>query len=149
MEFIMSTDPQAARRRVFIVEDEVLLALDLEMIAEEVGFTVAGQAARKSDAIEGIGGSNPDLCLVDLHLLDGPTGVDVAKYAVENTNAMVVFVTANRAALPDDLCGAYGVIAKPYTVTGMRDALQHLLAILNAEIDDQVAAPVELRAASA
>lgn len=145
----MTTDPHATRRRVFIVEDEVLLALDLEMIAEEVGFSVAGQAARKSDAIQGIENSRPDLCLVDLHLLDGPTGVDVAKFAAENTDAMVVFVTANRAALPDDLCGAYGVIAKPYTVTGMRDALQHLLGVLNADVDAHVAAPVELKAASA
>lgn len=145
----MTIDPERTRRRVFIVEDEVLLALDLEMIAEEAGFAVAGQAARKADAIEGIGSSNPDLCLVDLHLLDGPTGVDVARYAVDNTDALVVFVTANRAALPDDLCGAYGVIAKPYTVTGMRDALHHLLAVLNAEVDDEISAPVELRAASA
>lgn len=145
----MTIDPHGTRRRVFIVEDEVLLALDLEMIAEEVGFAVAGQAARKSEAIDGIRAESPDLCLVDLHLLDGPTGVDVAKFAVDSTDALVVFVTANRAALPDDLGGAYGVIAKPYTVTGMRDALRHLLDVLNADVDEDVAAPVELKAASA
>lgn len=134
-------------RRIVIIEDEVLLAMDLEMIAEEVGFEIAGQAGRKADAIAAIHAAQPDLCLVDVHLLDGPTGVDVARFAVENTDALVVFVTANQAALPGDLAGAYGVIAKPYTVAGMQDALAHLLGIINDEIDRVGATPSELRAA--
>lgn len=140
-------ETQGGKRRIFIVEDEVLLALDLEMIAEEVGFEVAGQAGRKADAIAGIDESRPDLCLVDVHLLDGPTGVDVARHAVENSNALVVFVTANRTALPEGLVGAYATVAKPYTVSGMRDALAHLLDMLNSRVDSTRKMPPELRAA--
>jgi response regulator of citrate/malate metabolism len=138
---------ESGKRRIFIVEDEVLLALDLETIAEEVGFEIAGQAGRKSDAIVGIDKTRPDLCLVDVHLLDGPTGVDVARHAVENSNALVVFVTANRAALPADLVGAYGTVAKPYTVSGMRDALTHLLDVLDRPSDRKKEIPAELRIA--
>ncbi|WP_099866764.1 response regulator [Pararhizobium haloflavum] len=137
----------SVKRSIVIVEDEVLLALDLEMIAEEVGYSVIGQAAKKSEAIATIDKGRPDLCLIDVHLLDGPTGVDVARHAVENTDALVVFVTANRAALPDDLAGAYGVIAKPYTVSGMREALAHLMKIINQEVDRADQTPIELRAA--
>lgn len=137
---------EGVRRRIAIIEDEVLLALDLEMIAEEVGFEVVAQAGRRDEAILAIDRTSPDLCLVDVHLLDGPTGVDVARHAVENGNTLVVFVTANRAALPDDLVGAYGSIAKPYTVSGMRDALIHLHALLNSELDNSAELPVELRA---
>jgi len=142
----MTTD-EGRQRKIVIIEDEVLLALDLEMMAEDVGFKVAGQAGKKAEAIAAIDKARPDLCLVDVHLLDGPTGVDVARYAVENTEALVVFVTANRAALPEDLAGAYGVIAKPYTDTGVRDALRHLLGVINREIDARGKTPVELRSA--
>jgi two-component system, response regulator PdtaR len=135
-------------RKIVIIEDEVLLALDLEMIAEDVGFTVAGQAGRKNEAIDVIQRSRPDLCLVDVHLLDGPTGVDVARFAVENTNALVVFVTANRAALPEDLVGAYGIISKPYTVSGVKDALRHLLDVINDNNDVDAVTPAELRVAA-
>jgi two-component system, response regulator PdtaR len=135
------------KHRIVIIEDEVLLALDLEMIAEDAGFRVVGQAGRMSDAIAVIDAQQPDLCLVDVHLLDGPTGIDVARHAVDNTDALVVFVTANRAALPDDLAGAYGVIAKPYTVTGMREALDHLLLVVNGAQEGSGTTPFELRQA--
>lgn len=138
-----------ANRKILIIEDEVLLAMDLEMIAEEVGLEVVGQAGRKRDAIRAIEEKQPDLCIVDLHLLDGPTGIDVARYAMQNSDALVVFVTANRAALPEDLAGAYGVIAKPYTVSGMHDALAHLLDVINRGSRDDQATPIELRAAAA
>lgn len=140
-------DQNSGKPRLVIVEDEVLLALDLEMIAEEAGFEVVGQAGRKAEAIDTIDRTRPDLCLVDVHLLDGPTGVDVARHAVDNSEALVVFVTANRAALPDDLAGAYGTIAKPYTVSGMREALVHLKGVLNSDAGRSDERPAELRVA--
>jgi two-component system, response regulator PdtaR len=145
MECVMTIETQDSPR-IVIIEDEVLLAMDLEMIAEEVGFEVVGQSGRLADAIRTIDDSAPDLCLVDLHLLDGPTGLDVARHTLGTTSAMVVFVTANRSALPDDLAGAYGVIGKPYTVAGMRDALTHLRKVIRGERSEDV--PTELRAAS-
>lgn len=139
------TQDSERRHRLMIVEDEVLLALDLEMIAEDAGYDVVGQAGRLDDAISAIDKSKPDLCLVDVHLLDGPTGVDVARHAVASSDALVVFVTANRAALPDDLAGAYGVIAKPYTVSGIKDVLGFLRRILEGEVRPAEEAPLELR----
>lgn len=133
------------KSRLLIVEDEVLLALDLEMIAEEAGFTVIGQAGRLNEAVSMIDEKKPDLCLVDLHLLDGPTGIDVARHAVTNSDVLVVFVTANRAALPDDLGGAYGVIAKPYTIVGMKEALRFIHQVLQGRVDPGQAVPPELR----
>ena len=67
---------------------------------------------------------SPDLALVDIHLLDGPTGIEVARVAAEETDAAVLFMTANRARIPDDFAGACGVIGKPYTETGMIAALR-------------------------
>ena len=40
---------------------------------------------------------SPDLALVDIHLLDCPTGIEVACVAPEETDAAVLFMTANRA----------------------------------------------------
>ncbi len=69
---------------------------------------------------------SPDLVLLDIHLLDGPTGIEVARVAAEETDAVVLFMTANRARIPEDFAGACGAIGKPYTEAGMIAALRFI-----------------------
>ena len=109
--------------KVLVVEDETLVALDIEIAIEDAGMQVAGHAVRGSEAIEVASRHPPDLALVDLQLLDGPTGIAVAEHIVAQ-GGMVVFLTANRSALPSDLAGACGVIVKPFTGAGLVAALR-------------------------
>ena len=114
--------------RILIVEDEALLAMHLENFLEEEGHTVVGTAISSQEAAELAGEVEMDLALVDIHLIDGPTGVDVARYIAQSRGVAVVFMTANPKRIPEDFVGAVGVVAKPYTNHGLSSALRFLIS---------------------
>lgn len=109
--------------RVLIVEDEVLLATELEYLVSASGAEPVGHAMSSPEAIDLAERLRPDLALVDVHLSDGPTGVDAARQMTGNCGAVVLFITANMKRLPDDLAGACGVMSKPYSENQIRMAL--------------------------
>jgi CheY-like chemotaxis protein len=111
---------------VLIVEDEVLLATELEFLVEEVGFHSVGLAMSSDEAVALACDLHPDLALVDVHLRDGPTGVDVARTIHNDCGGVALFMTANVKRLPDDFAGACGVIGKPYSEHGVKTALHYL-----------------------
>ncbi|MBN9319391.1 MAG: response regulator [Caulobacterales bacterium] len=124
------TDP-AAGLDVLIVEDEALLALELSFIVREAGCNDVGHAMDSQEALSLASTLHPDLALVDVHLSDGPTGVDVARAIVEECQAVALFMTANVKRLPEDFAGACGVIGKPYSDKAVRAALVYLAGCLH------------------
>lgn len=112
--------------RVLIVEDEILLSIELEYVLQELGHEIVGVAASSREAIDLAEKTNPDLALVDIHLSDGPTGVDLANRLCENGKTRCVFMSANINRIPDDYAGAVGYIGKPYTETGFKSAISYL-----------------------
>ncbi|MDB5457228.1 MAG: hypothetical protein JWP92_2813 [Caulobacter sp.] len=115
---------------VLIVEDEVLLATELEFLVEEAGCRAIGHAMSSDEAYDLATTFKPDLALVDVHLRDGPTGVEVARRIAENCSGVALFMTANIKRLPADFAGACGVIGKPYSEHGMKMALSYLRVCL-------------------
>lgn len=69
----------AARRGldILVVEDEALIAMEIEMVLEEAGHRVTGTASSARDAVEMAGRTRPDLVVMDLRLAGGSRG-DVA-----------------------------------------------------------------------
>lgn len=112
--------------KVLIVEDEALLAMELEALVEDAGHSVVGWATSSKEARALVDGVAADIAFVDIHLTDGPTGVSVAQYIAEQKSSMVVFMTANPKRIPENFAGAVGVIAKPYTMHGLMAALRYL-----------------------
>ncbi|TPL94456.1 response regulator [Mesorhizobium sp. B2-3-10] len=112
--------------KVLIVEDEALLAMELESLVEDAGHSVVGWATSLAEAKDMVDTTQADIALVDIHLTDGPTGIDVAEYIGDRKNSMVIFMTANPKRIPDHFAGAIGVIAKPYTMNGLTSALRYL-----------------------
>jgi DNA-binding response OmpR family regulator len=112
--------------RVLIIEDEALIAMELEGLVEDAGHEVAGWATTMAEARQMIETTRPHVAFVDLQLADGHTGMDVARFIRANHSSVVVFMTANPRWLPEDLMGAVGVIAKPYTMNGVLSALRYL-----------------------
>lgn len=112
--------------KVLIVEDEALLALELEGLLEDAGHKVVGWATSSEEARAMIDTVDADLAFVDIHLNDGPTGVGLAEYIVSRKGSTVVFLTANPKRIPTNFSGAVGVIAKPYTMNGLTAALRYL-----------------------
>jgi len=112
--------------KVLIVEDEALLAMELESLVEDAGHSVVGWATSSAEARAMVDTLEADIAFVDVHLTDGPTGIGVAEYIASKKCSMVVFMTANPKRIPESFCGAVGVIAKPYTMNGLMAALRYL-----------------------
>lgn len=120
------TEP--APLRVLVVEDEVLIALELEFLLGDLGHVTVGVAGSSQEAIALGQHTVPDVAFVDIHLIDGPTGVTVARALSEDPRITVVFMTANAKRIPDDFAGALGVIAKPYSERVVAGALRYIAA---------------------
>ena len=71
----------------------------------------------------------PDFAFVDIHLQDGPTGIDVGR-DLASQGIPYVFVSGNIKKIPEDFAGALGAIEKPYTVNSMKNALAYISAIV-------------------
>ena len=99
-------------KTVLIVEDEIFVALDLERILTDAGYTVAAIAADSDGAIEAAGECN--FALVDVNLRDGATGPGLAATLTRDYGLKVVFVTANPAQI-GKAGGALGYIRKPFS----------------------------------
>ena len=118
--------PLRSPLRVLIVEDEALLAMQLEAMLADAGHEVVGWAMNSSEAMQLFQRAQPDLAFVDLQLADGATGIEVARQIRASDSSVVVFITANAKMLPEDFAGAVGVIRKPYSTQGIEAALTYL-----------------------
>jgi CheY-like chemotaxis protein len=112
--------------RILVVEDEVLIALELECLLDDLGHITVGVAGSSAEAIALGRSTVPDVAFVDIHLIDGPTGVDVARALSADPHTTVVFMTANAKRIPPDFAGAVGVIAKPYSERTVASALDYV-----------------------
>ena len=97
-----------------IVEDQAILAMELEMVLAEAGCDVVGCAMDRAGAFAIVDRERPDLALVDINLLDGLTGPQIAHRLVAEYGTAVVFMTANPEQIPDGFAGALGAVSKPF-----------------------------------
>ncbi len=100
--------------RVLVVEDQAILAMELEHVLTEGGHVVVGCAMDRAEALSLADASPPDVALVDINLRDGPTGPDVARALIAAHQSVVVFLTANPEQIPDGFSGAIGALTKPF-----------------------------------
>ena len=96
-----------------IVEDEILVAANLEATLEELGYEPVG-IAPDTEAALALAGACPDLALVDLNLRDGETGALIGARLSREFGVAVLFLTANPRSLGCGVPGTLGVVAKPY-----------------------------------
>jgi DNA-binding LytR/AlgR family response regulator len=105
-----------------VVEDQALLALDLEMMLTDIGCEVVGTAMDRVSALEIGDRERPDLAFVDINLRDGSTGPLIAHKLAGAYGCAVVFVTANLEQVPDGFASALGAVSKPFdaeTIAGV------------------------------
>lgn len=97
--------------KILIVEDEMLVAMELEMILEDLGHEPVGIAPDLATADE-YAALPLDLAIVDLNLRDGLTGPQIGARLGEK-GVTVLFLTANPRILGEGVAGAIGVLTKP------------------------------------
>ncbi|KHK90563.1 response regulator [Novosphingobium malaysiense] len=112
--------------KVLIVEDEFLLALQLEDILEDGGHAVIGTVPDAASLAKL--GDAPDVALVDLNLRDGLTGPEVARQLALQFGARVIYVTANPKQIGSPAPTAVGIVQKPFTRESILAAIAYVLA---------------------
>ena len=79
---------------VVIIEDEPLIALDLEQLVTDLGHRVVRIARTADQAVEAVMKLRPGLVLADIHLADGSSGLDAVNEILRTFSLPVIFVTA-------------------------------------------------------
>ncbi|PPQ40792.1 Response regulator receiver domain-containing protein [Rhodoblastus acidophilus] len=79
---------------VLIIEDEPVIAMDLENLVQGLGHKVAGNARTRAEAVEMALRLRPGLVLADIHLADGSSGLDAVHDILGAFSAPVIFITA-------------------------------------------------------
>lgn len=112
--------------RILIVEDEILVALDLEAKLEDFGFEPVGIAVDSASAYR-LADKVPEVALVDLNLRDGLTGPQVGAILAEQFGIAVLYLTANPRMLGSGISGTIGVLAKPCNPDELKSAVEYAL----------------------
>jgi DNA-directed RNA polymerase specialized sigma24 family protein len=79
---------------VLIIEDEALIALDLEALVENLGHRVVGVARTRTEAATIARNQRPGLILADIQLADGSSGLDAVNDLLNTFEVPVIFITA-------------------------------------------------------
>src|SRR3954471_5712882 len=80
---------------ILIIEDEPLIAMDLEALVEGLGHNVIGVARTRTEAVKIAGeGKRPGLILADIQLADGSSGLDAVNDLLKSFEVPVIFITA-------------------------------------------------------
>jgi DNA-directed RNA polymerase specialized sigma24 family protein len=79
---------------VLIIEDEALIAMDLEHLVEDLGHRVIGVARTHAKAVAIAKAHVPGLILADIHLADNSSGLDAVNELLRSFEVPVIFITA-------------------------------------------------------
>jgi DNA-binding NarL/FixJ family response regulator len=120
----------AAPARILIVEDDFLVASDMEAALTEAGFTLAGVASSAEEAVELAKAEQPAMAVMDIRLAGKRDGIDAALELFRTLGIRCVFATAHY----DDATKARAEparplawVPKPYAMTSLVDAVRAAL----------------------
>ncbi len=82
------------RADVLIIEDEPIIAMDIEMIVRDMGHDVIGIAVTRDEAVQLASEHRPGLVLADIQLADDSSGIDAVKDILAKFSVPVIFITA-------------------------------------------------------
>ncbi len=121
--------------RVMIIEDEAIISMDIAAIVREMGHSVTGIAATRTEAVELAKRHQPDLILADIQLADRSSGIDAVNDILKLVpNVPVIFITA----FPERLLTGERpepafLITKPYAEEQVRSAVSQAMFFASTE----------------
>ena len=127
----VSYSNQMSNQGILILEDEMIIAMDIRTVLEQIGYNIVGTVATAADAISIAENSRIDLMIVD-YRLRGPLNGEEAASAIRShskRNIPVIFVSGTgdlelRNRLADDPCA---FLKKPIKFEGLIQCIQSLL----------------------
>jgi DNA-directed RNA polymerase specialized sigma24 family protein len=121
--------------KVMIIEDETIIAMDIESLVSEMGHRVTGVARTHREAVDLARKDMPDLILADIQLADNSSGIEAVNEVMEALGTRpVIFITA----FPERLLSGERkepafLIAKPYTQEQVRSAVSQAMFFSSTE----------------
>lgn len=118
------------RTRLFVVEDEALISLEIRSRLHKLGYEVCGMAATAKDALEKIADLQPDLVLMDIRLPGGMSGIEAALRIRKEFGIPVVFLTAyadEQTLFRARDAEPYGYLVKPFRESDLRIGIEMAL----------------------
>ena len=113
--------------RILIIEDEFLVALDMQVGLEDAGHDVIGVGDDWKSAMQ-LAQRGPNVALVDINLCDGATGPEIGAWLGQELGCTVIFVTANPRQINIPVPGALGVMIKPVDSRQVVEAVNFAVA---------------------
>ncbi|MAK62242.1 MAG: response regulator [Ponticaulis sp.] len=128
------------RTKVLIIEDEPIIAADIEQIVEELGHEVTGNATTRDEAVQMASDNPPGLVLCDIQLADNSSGIDAAHDILEKFDVPVIFITA----FPERLLTGERpeptyLISKPFQESTVKAAIGQALFFHPSKADQEAA----------
>lgn len=123
------------KKRLLIVEDEAITALDLKYSLEELGYEIVDTVDTGQDAINTAAETVPDIVLMDIKLKGEMEGIEAAEI-ISELRIPIVYLTANtdtNTFEKSNVKGSYGFISKPYDINKLDKTLQ--ITIKRAELE--------------
>jgi len=116
------------RTNVLIIEDEPIIAADIEGLVTELGHTVDSISATRTEAVKNAEKIKPGLVLADVQLADGSSGIDAVSDILGDYDVPVIFITAfpERLLTGDKPEPAY-LISKPFEPDNVKAAISQAL----------------------
>lgn len=126
------------KNHILIVEDEAIVASDIQHSLQKLGFSVIGIESSGENALKFLANNQPDLILMDIMLQGQLTGLDTAEIVLNKYSVPIIFLTAyvddvtlNRA----KLCEPFGYIIKPFKEIELQTAIEMALYKFKKEED--------------
>ena len=122
-----SARPHPKRQRraldVLVIEDEAVIARDIELIVSDLGHRVVGLARTHEEAVALALKTRPAVIVADVRLADGSSGIVAVDEMLQSVDAAVIFVTAVPQWLQTGDLEPVLVIPKPYRVEEIKAAV--------------------------
>jgi DNA-binding LytR/AlgR family response regulator len=116
-----------SKTNILIVEDESIVAKDIQHSLKKLGYTVVGICSNGEDAIRSAEEMSPDLVLMDIMLKGDMSGIEAADQIRQRMNIPVIYLTAyadestlNKAKVTEP----YGYIIKPFKEIDLHTAIE-------------------------
>jgi len=125
------------KAQILIVEDDAIVAMDIESRLQNLGFIVSGAVSSGENAIKRIAEHDPDLVLMDIVLKDEMDGIEAAEIIRSRFGTPVIFVTAyadEKRLKRAKLTTPFGFILKPFQDKDLKVTIEMALHVNKADV---------------
>jgi DNA-binding NarL/FixJ family response regulator len=126
----------AAAERILVVEDDFLVATQMEAALTDAGFEIAGVAASADEAIALASSERPALCVMDIRLTGVRDGIEAAIEISETLGIRCIFATAHAdpgVRIRAERAIPLGWLQKPFSMASLVDLVRAALRALDGQ----------------